>query len=93
MTVDSREDTGSGPAGSRIEERWLDTGSGPGHTVQVRVYDCADKDPEAAYRRILDHGMACPVCRALDEDGRANGDCSTARRLNLAWGMARRQTA
>ncbi|WP_215456697.1 hypothetical protein [Streptomyces sp. ATCC 21386] len=93
MTVDSPEDTGKTPAGSRIEERWLDTGSGPGRTVQVEVYDCVDEDPETAYRRILDHGMDCPTCRTVDADGRANGDCDIARRLNLAWGMARRQTA
>lgn len=93
MTVDIREDTGTSPAGSRIEERWLDTGSGPGHTVLVRVYGCVAEDPEKAYQRILNHGMNCPTCRALDEDGHANGDCDTARRLNLAWGMARRQTA
>ncbi|MEU5192739.1 hypothetical protein AB0G86_01575 [Streptomyces scabiei] len=93
MTVNGQEDTGTSPAASRVEERWLDTGSGPGRTVQVQVYDCVDKDPETAYRRILDHGMNCPRCRALGEDGRANGDCDTARRLNLAWKMARRQTA
>ncbi|MEU1556933.1 hypothetical protein ABZ517_30130 [Streptomyces scabiei] len=93
MTVDSREDTGTSSATSRVEERWLDTGSGPGRTVQVRVYGCVNEGPEAAYQRILDHGMHCATCRALDEDGRANGDCDTARRLNLAWGMARRQTA
>ncbi|MGW0844866.1 hypothetical protein ACWD26_32990 [Streptomyces sp. NPDC002787] len=92
MTKDSREDTGRNQARSKIEERWLDTGSGPGRTVQVEVCDCVE-DPETAYRRILDHGMNRPTCRALDEDGRANGDCDAARRLNLAWGMARRQTA
>lgn len=89
MTVDNRDDTDT----NRIEERWLDTGSGPGHTVQVRVYAAVKDTAEAAYQRILDHGVNCPTCRALDEDGRASGDCDTARRLNLAWGMVRRQTA
>nr|WP_119589706.1 hypothetical protein [Streptomyces scabiei] len=93
MTVDSREDTGMSRATSRIEERWLDTGSGPGHTVQVQVYGCVTENPETAYRRILDHGMSCPTCRALDEDGKATSDCETARRLNLAWRMARRNAA
>lgn len=92
MTVDSR-DTGSTPAASRIEERWFDTGSGPGRTVRVEVYAPVEDTAATAYQRILDHGMSCPTCRDLDEDGRANGDCDTARRLNLAWGIARRQTA
>jgi hypothetical protein len=59
----------------------------------VEVYDYADEAPETAYQRILDHGMNCPTFRALDEDGRANGCCDTARRLNIAWGLSRRRTA
>lgn len=92
MTVDGRENIRRSPVAGRIEERWLDTGSGPGRTVQVEVYGRLDEDPETAYRRILDHGMNCPTCRPLNEDGRANGDCDTALRLNRACGMARRQT-
>lgn len=92
MTVDSPENTGQSPAASRIEERWLDTGSGPGRTVQVKVYAPVEDTAETAYQRILDHGMTCPTCRYLDEDGRATGDCGTARRLNLAWRIARRRT-
>ncbi|MFF5361025.1 hypothetical protein ACFY4I_16780 [Streptomyces scabiei] len=93
MIADNGEDTRRSPTTSRIEERWLDTGSGPGRTVRVEVYGCVDEDPEMAYQRILDHGTSCRTCRTLDEDGRANGYCDTARRLNLAWGTARRRTA
>ncbi|MEI5522333.1 hypothetical protein WB401_32930 [Streptomyces brasiliscabiei] len=92
MTVGGRDDNRRSPTTSRVEERWLDTGSGPGRTVRVEVHDRVDENPETAYRRILDHGMNCPTCRTLDEDGRANGDCDTARRLNHAWGTARRRT-
>ncbi|WP_193241784.1 DUF6415 family natural product biosynthesis protein [Streptomyces phaeolivaceus] len=80
------------PATGQVEECWIDTGSGPGRVVQVHV--CVDEDPEAAYQRILDHGMTCPTCRALDGDGNAKGDdCGAARRLHLAWRMAQRQLA
>lgn len=57
------------------------------------MYGRADEPPETAYQRILDHGMNCPTCRTLNEDGRANGDCDTALRLNRTWVKARRQTA
>ncbi|MDX3643547.1 hypothetical protein [Streptomyces sp. MB09-02B] len=59
----------------------------------MEVYGRADEPPETAYQRILDHGMNCPTCRTLNEDGRANGDCDTALRLNRTWVKARRQTA
>lgn len=73
---------------SRIEERWLDTGSGPGRMVRVRVYGSEDAD--SAYRRILEHGTACQVCRGVGEDGKTGSSCSTAQQLHRAWRTARR---
>jgi hypothetical protein len=73
----------------QIEERWHDPGSGPG--CMVRVYTYGPADPEVAYRQILTHGTTCQTCRAVDEDGKATSECSTARRLHLAWRMAKRQ--
>ncbi|MFU0241647.1 hypothetical protein ACKI1J_38655 [Streptomyces scabiei] len=69
---------------SRVEERWLDSGSGPGSVVQVEVYE--SEDAESAYRRILDHGTGCEACRSTD----SAGPCETATLLDRAWRAARR---
>lgn len=78
---------------SRIEDRWLDTGSGAGRVVRVEVYgdeDLEGEGPESAYRRILEHGADCQVCRSAGTDGKASEPCESARRLDRAWRAARR---
>jgi hypothetical protein len=66
------------------EERWMDTGSGPGAMVRVHVTQ-ADVRVRTAYRAWLDHAVACRGCQA--GHGRA---CETARPLWAAYTAARR---
>ncbi|KUO21472.1 hypothetical protein [Streptomyces dysideae] len=49
-----------GTQGPQVEERWLDTGSGPGRVVQVYVYPA---DPvETARRALKVHLENCGEC-------------------------------
>lgn len=64
-------------------ERWLDTGSGPGAVVRVRVTR-VNQAVQAAYRAWLDHATSCPTCR----DGGAR-ECTVVRPLWDAYQAAR----
>ncbi|MEU4098964.1 hypothetical protein [Streptomyces sp. NPDC026673] len=64
-------------------ERWLDTGSGPGAVVRVRVTG-VNHVVQAAYRAWLDHATSCGTCR----DGAA-GECTVVQPLWDAYQAAR----
>ncbi len=61
--------------------RWLDTGSGPGVMVPVRVA-VRQGSALAAYRTLLDHLMTCPECS--DPTG-----CPEAQELRAAYRQLR----
>ncbi|MFD7404539.1 DUF6415 family natural product biosynthesis protein [Streptomyces sp. NPDC059866] len=49
---------------------------------------------QAAYRRMLVHGSACPTCRSVNEDGsNADVSCETGDRLYEEYRQARRGPA
>lgn len=68
---------------SQPETRWIDTGSGPGVEVPVRVSQEKHR-VQVAYRTWLDHATSCDRCQS----GQAHA-CETARPLWAAYTSAR----
>lgn len=69
--------------GVQPQTRWIDTGSGPGVEVPVRVAQERHR-VQVAYRAWLDHATACDGCQS----GQARV-CETARPLWAAYLSAR----
>ncbi|MET7898519.1 hypothetical protein [Streptomyces mirabilis] len=73
---------------SRVEWQWRDRPSGPAYRQRVVVHDdaeTADAGAQAAFLRLVNHCLACPTCRTVDEDGWANASCVTAEEPYQAW--------
>ncbi|MFE2544818.1 hypothetical protein [Actinacidiphila glaucinigra] len=63
---------------SERSERWIDTGSGPGRMIPIRVAAAVGR-ANNHYRQFLDHSKDCAEC-AASTDG-----CATAKELLQEW--------